>query len=129
MSAYSLLQVFNNVYDAVNHRLSVTATLNGEGSLSWPTPSTPQAYGYAAAGQDAYATVLTATEEHHHLKISNLGPYPVIISVDSGTTDHFYVTGGEVNMIDDVLIAANATIKAKNGSAGNNYTELYLTIW
>lgn len=114
-------QILNRVFDGEAETLAVAVAAS--------PAAAPQAYGYDATGQDAYATILTATAERHHLKIANYGAHPVVVSVDSGTTDAYYLIGGEVNLIDDVLIAAGATVKAKNGSAGNNYTNLYLTIW
>lgn len=121
-------QILNSVYDDAG-ALNVSATIPDAVTVTLPSPTAPQAYGYDATGQDAYATILTATAERHHLKIANYGANPVVISVDSGVTDAYYLTGGEVNMIDDLLIANGATVKAKNGSAGNNYTNLYISIW
>lgn len=92
--------------------------------------TTPQAYGQDATGADTYATIVTAGGSGaSHIAIFNAGAKDAIISLNSGTTDMFYVPGLSVATFDAVTIAAGATIQAKNGVAGQNYTNLSITIW
>jgi hypothetical protein len=119
MSAQSGDAILNQVFNGT--ALAVTSA----GII----PAAPQAYGFDATGQDTYATIVTASANRAHLIIHNAGTNPAIISVDSGTTDHFYVPGGAVFVLDNLLIASGATVQAKNGSAGNNYANLFVMIW
>lgn len=90
----------------------------------------PQAYGTLASGTDAYQTVATASADRHHVMIDlPTGSYGAIISLDSGTTDHIVVSPGTSKVLDNVLISSGATVQAKNLSAGNNHSAIYITIW
>ena len=89
----------------------------------------PQAYGSSTTGANTYATVITANANRTHLLVNNAGAKACIISVDGGTTDHLYIPGGGIAIFDNLLIANGATVKAKNGVAGENYTDLKITLW
>ena len=115
-------QILNTVFDEHDSALKVDIS-------AIETSGTPQAYGVDATGQDAYATVITVSGAKNHLFVQNTGTNPAIISVDSGTTDHIYIAGNTSAMFDNLAIADAATIRAKNGSAGNNYSGLYITVW
>ena len=88
-----------------------------------------QAYGLDATCQDDYATILTTTAERHHISISLEGANGAIISFDGGTSDNLRVPANSCIVLDDVLIATSTAIQAKNASAGNNYTNLAITVW
>jgi len=89
----------------------------------------PQAYGVDAAGADAYTTIVTvAGGAKYHMSYSVQGAYDAVISLD-GTTDHFYVPANSAGVFDDVVIANGATVQGKNAGAGENYTNLAITIW
>ena len=92
-------------------------------------PAAPQAFGVDTTGADTYATIVTPSADATHIYISNEGSNPAIISVDDGTTDQFYVQGNSLAVFDDVEILDSVDIQAKNGNAGNNYTNLRITIW
>lgn len=87
-------------------------------------------YGTDAAGADAYATVLTAPARvTRHAMVELDAGNDAIISFDAGTTDHLLVRGGNSYVFDGLSIASEATIQAKNASAGNNYANLTITVW
>ena len=118
MSNYNADQILNQSFDATLGALEISVEAG-----------TPQAYGVDATGADGYATVLTVSGAKTHIAIQNTGTHPAIISLNSGTTDHFYIPGGVSAVFDNIAIADAATIQAKNGSAGNNYTGLYISVW
>jgi sporulation protein YlmC with PRC-barrel domain len=89
----------------------------------------PQAYGEDATGQDAYATVLTTTTAKSHMHVSLAGSNDAVISIDGGAADHFVIPANSSHVFDNLLIAATTNIQAKNKSAGNNYTNLRITVW
>lgn len=89
----------------------------------------PQAYGIDAVGADAYTTVVTAGADRKHITISLQGSNDAIVSLDSGTTNHYYIPANSIHTFDDVRIDNSATVQGKNASAGNNYTNLAITIW
>lgn len=115
-------QILNQVFDSDDNTLQVdvkSAVTGGE----------PQAMGSDATGADTYATILTASADRQHLYVYNTGTHPAIISIDNGTSDHFFIPGQTALVFDDLLIDSGATVQAKNGMAGSNYTGLYCSIW
>lgn len=116
-----LRTLFNAVYDSITASLNIKINPSALGS--------PDAYQTKATGTDGYAAVFTPSEDKGHLLVYNSGTHPVIISLDEGTTDHFYIPGQASVTFDNIRIAEGVGIFAKNGSAGNNYTNLYLSIW
>ena len=103
----------------VNGNLKVST--EGEGNA-------PQAYGQDAAGDNAYTTVVTTTADRHHMSVS-VETHPAIISIDSGTTNHYYIPAGTTWVFDNILIASGATIQGKNGTGGSNYVNLSISVW
>ena len=93
------------------------------------TVTSPLAYGTDATGADTYVTVVTASSAKTHIYILLGGSNDAIVSVDSGTTDAIYVPANSGLLLDDINIANGATVQAKNASAGNNYTNIRITIW
>lgn len=122
MSNLNSDQILSSVYDDHDSALRVDIS-------AIETSGAPQAYGVDATGQDAYATVLTVSGAKNHLFVQNTGTHPTILSLNSGTTDHLFIAGNTAAMFDNIAIADAATIQAKNGTAGSNYTGLYLSIW
>lgn len=104
----------------VNGRLRVNSESAG---------NAPQAYGIDATGADAYTTVVTAGADRHHMMVSLQGSNDAIVSIDSGTTDHFYIPAGSTHVFDGILIANSATVQGKNATGGSNYTNLAITVW
>jgi hypothetical protein len=85
--------------------------------------------GTDAVGADAYATVLTPSTAFSNIMISNEGSNPATVSIDAGTTDNFIrIPGNCVQTFEGITITAVA-IQAKNASAGNNYSNLTITVW
>jgi sporulation protein YlmC with PRC-barrel domain len=89
----------------------------------------PQATGVDLVGADTYTTIITAGLAATHIYISCEGAYDAIVSVNSGTTDHFRIPANSAHVFDNVTIAAAATVQGKNATAGQNYTNLTVTIW
>ena len=80
-------------------------------------------------GADAYATVLTPSTTFSKIMISNEGSNPATVSIDAGTTDNFIrIPGNCVQTFEGITITAVA-IQAKNANAGNNYSNLTITVW
>ncbi len=105
---------------------------DSEGSLrvtSTESAEIPQALGTDATGQDAYATILTPSSNKSHIQISLDGSNDAIVSVDAGTTDHIHMPANSIVSLDSFQVTSGVAIQAKNASAGNNYTNLNITIW
>lgn len=84
--------------------------------------------GTDATGADTYATVLTPSTTFSRIMMINEGSNPAVVSIDNGVTDTFKrIPGGSVIVHDGVAITT-ANIQAKNASAGNNYTNLTITV-
>lgn len=116
-----LITLFNNIYDSVTESLSVK--LNPEAL------SLPDEYALKATGADAYAKVITPTEDKSHLLIYNSGTHGAVISLDAGTTDHIPVPGQSTLTLDYIRIEGGVEIHAKNLTPGSNFTNLYLMVW
>jgi len=63
------------------------------------------------------------------MMVSLQGANDAIVSIDSGTIDAFYIPANSSHVFDNILIANAATVQGKNASAGNNYTNLTITVW
>jgi len=101
-----------------------------EGSVIGISPSGAPESAIDATGQDAYATIITPSRACSHILISNEGANSVTISLDAGTTDNIIkVAAASIVALDGASITAAVAIQAKNQSAGNNYTDLTITIW
>lgn len=119
MSQKTIQEVLSAAYD------SATSSLKTIGIVG----STAQALGIDAVGADAYATVVTPSADATHIKVNLDGSNDAIISLDAGTTDHIYITAGEVATLDQIAITSGTAIQAKNATPGSNYTNLTITIW
>lgn len=87
--------------------------------------------GTDATGADTYATVTGLNGIARQCQCISVycATNPAIISLDGGTTDHIFVNAGEQFVFPAVVIPAGAVIQAKNGSAGNNYASLSISVW
>lgn len=80
-------------------------------------------------GADAYATVATAPARECHYIHASVGTYGAIISLNGGSNDHIALPANTERLFSGLVIGSGATIQAKNLSAGNNYTALYISVW
>ena len=80
-------------------------------------------------GADSYTTIITPATACTHLLISLKGTNDAIISLDDGVTEHMVIVGGEAVALDGITISAGVAIKAKNKTAGSNYTNLNISVW
>ena len=87
------------------------------------------ACGTDAAGQDAYATVVTAPARTCHNVHVAVGDNGVIISLDGGATDHFAIPANTERLFSGLLVASEAEIQARNLSPGNDYTNCFVSVW
>jgi hypothetical protein len=95
-----------------------------------PGSGLPAEFQTDAAGADAYATVLTTPNRVCHYLIFQLDPgNDAILSLDGGTTDHFFVTANQIYALDGLNIPAGSVIQAKNAVGGSNYTNLRISVW
>ena len=89
--------------------------------------ATPQS-GTDATGADTYATVLTPSANFSRISITNEGANAAIVSIDGGTTDTFIRIPGGFAGTFHAAIRSGVAIQAKNASAGNNYSNLTVTV-
>jgi hypothetical protein len=85
--------------------------------------------GTDVTGQDTYATVLTPSEAKTHIMITNEGANAAIVSLDAGVTNTISKVPGGFVMVVDSISVTTAAIQAKNFSAGQNYTNLTISVW
>lgn len=90
-------------------------------------------YGFDAAPvDDTYQTVMTTPNDgkYRHNISMRCDTKDMIVSLDAGTTDHFYcVAGDKPTWYSDLYIAPNTAIQAKNAAAGQNYANAAISIW
>ena len=78
---------------------------------------------------DSYATVVTApARECHYLHVA-VESYGAIISLDGGTTDHFRIPANTERLFPGLTIPSGAVIQGKNAVAGQDYTNLAISVW
>lgn len=81
------------------------------------------------AASDAYVTMITVAAEATHMLVSLDGSNDAILSLDNGVTEFCVIKAGAVYVFDNLTIAAAAVIRAKNKTAGLNFTTLNVSIW
>lgn len=90
----------------------------------------PQAQGTDATGQDSYSTIVTANDNLSHIYVTCASTGgAVTLSFDSGSSDHLTVPSGSIVALDQIRIVGGETIQAKNAVAGQNYVNLFVTVW
>jgi len=90
----------------------------------------PVAFQTDAEGADAYATVVTAPDRVcHYARIQLDAGHDAIVSLDGGTTDHLFVKANSQEALAGLTIGPGASIQGKNAAAGDNYTNLRVTVW
>ena len=87
------------------------------------------AYAADVAGADAYASVVTAPARICHYVHASVGDNGAIISLDAGSTDHFALPANTERLFPGVIVGSGVAIHGKNLSAGNNYTNLRVSVW
>lgn len=80
------------------------------------------------ATNDNYATILTLTAAANHLRVSLQGSNDAILSLDGGTTEHMVIVAGAIEVL-PVYLANGTVIKAKNKTAGSNFSKLNINVW
>lgn len=92
---------------------------------------TPLAIPEQAVGTDAYATVMLAPRECHHITVycESAAGAAVVVSIDGGYTDALVVMPNTQLIFDGVLIPKGAAISVRNMSAGTAYSNLRMAIW
>jgi len=94
-----------------------------------PVTTSAQPIGKDALGQNAYATILTPTENGEHVEVVNRGTHPVTVSFDGGTTEHMIIPGNAVISRDKMKVGKSIAIKAKNTTTDSHYTDLSISVW
>ena len=90
----------------------------------------PVAFQTDAEGADAYATVVTAPDRVcHYARIQLDAGHDAIVSLDGGTTDHLFIKANSQEILSGLTIGAGVSIQGKNAAAGDNYTNLRVTVW
>lgn len=84
----------------------------------------------SVTGSDEYTTILTPSKVFSRIKISNpVTSNPAVVSIDNGVTATFpRIEAGAIEFYAGVALTT-ANIKAKNYTAGSNYTNLCITVW
>lgn len=125
--------IYKTANDTYDDNDAVPFHFNVSGALKVSTEeaqgTAPQAHGIDAAGADGYTTVVTAGAVRYHMSVSLQGANDAIVSIDSGTTESFFIPANSAHVFDNIIIANSATVQGKNASGGNNYTNLAITIW
>ena len=88
-------------------------------------------YGLDAVAEtdDSYATIVTApARECHYLHVA-VESYGAIISLDGGSTEHFQIPANTERLFPGLQIPAGAVIQGKNAVAGEDYTNLAISVW
>ena len=90
----------------------------------------PVAFQTDAEGADAYATVVTAPDRVcHYARIQLDAGHDAIVSLDGGTTDHLFIKANSQEVLSGLTIGPGANIQGRNAVAGDNYTNLRITVW
>ncbi len=110
--------------DLVNVKLHESAaTVNVVPASGLPVQGTD------AAGEDTYASVVTAPARTCHYLHVSVATHAATISLDGGTTDHFTIPAGSAWLLEGLSIPASADIQARNAAAGSNYADLAVSVW
>lgn len=99
-----------------------------EGHLQSSEHSGLPTTGFDTAGADAYTTILTAPRRCSHL-FYMIATKDGILSLNGGVIPHFYLLAGTSDHLPGLDIPAGSVIQAKNFAAGQNYANLYISIW
>lgn len=91
-------------------------------------PGLPTA-GEDATGANAYATVVTAPSRPTYFLHIAVGMFGAVISLDGGTTDHFFIPANVERQFQYLRIAPDAVIQGRNLVPGSNYTNLRISVW
>ncbi|HET6441840.1 MAG TPA: hypothetical protein VM431_11965 [Phycisphaerae bacterium] len=86
-------------------------------------------YGVDATGADAYATVATSPARVCHYLHVSVADNGAVVSLDGGTTDHFAMPPNTERLFEGLATTSAVAIQGKNLSAGNNYTNLRISVW
>lgn len=86
--------------------------------------------GSAETGSDEYQQVVTAPGRN----CNSIGVFigagnAAIISLDGGENDHFYLPAEGGLVVGGLHIPAGAEIMARNADPGNNFSDMYVSIW
>ena len=123
-----MAHIFNvdgeTINPATEDTLEEIASLLGGGS-SAALPN----YGSRSSGSNAYARIVSASSQICHYIHAAVGNNGMIISLDGGVTDHFAIPANTERLFPGLTIPANSRIMAKNLTAGNNYTNAYISVW
>ena len=84
--------------------------------------------GFDTAGADTYTTILTAPRRCSHL-FYMITTKDGILSLNGGVMPHFYLLAGTAAHLTGLDIPAASVIQTKNFTAGQNYANLYISIW
>ncbi len=87
-------------------------------------------YGADATGADSYTEVIAARSsdtDAYNYAVAWCSTYGAILSFDGGTTDHVALQAGAAPLKIEFDNKTGA-VHAKNASAGQNYTNLYVVI-
>ncbi len=84
--------------------------------------------GSDATGANAYADVLVTPRPIRYLHVS-VAANGAIISLDSGVSDAFAIPANTERLFPAQDIAEGVIIQGRNLTAGNNYTNLYVSVW
>ncbi len=82
-----------------------------------------------ATGHDAYSSIVSAPARTCHYLHVAVGDNGAVVSLDGGTTDHFYIPANVERMFPGLSIPSGADIQAKNLSTGSNYSNLRVSVW
>lgn len=94
--------------------------------------SGPPVEGNVTEGDNAYEEVIAAPTEprvYTRLYITMAEKRAAWISLDGGTTDHFFVEGGKTVVLEGLWIPSGSAIHAKNAETDASYDRLHISAW
>jgi hypothetical protein len=90
----------------------------------------PAAEGVDAVGTDAYATIYTCPARVcNRLKVSLDPGFDGVLSLDGGTTDHFFIKANTLLTLEGLAIPSGAVLQGKNAVGGSAYTNMRVVAW
>ena len=114
----------DTINPATQESLAELVSLAGGGSSAGlPT------LGSKTLGSNLYKNIVNASDQICHYIHAAVGNNGMIISLDGGSTDHFVIPANTERLFPGLTIPANSNIMVKNLSAGNNYTNAYISVW
>ncbi len=84
--------------------------------------------GSDATGANAYVELLVTPRPIRYVHVA-VAANGAIVSIDGGTSEAFAIPANTERLFPAQDIAEGISVQGKNLTAGNNYTNLYVSVW